>query len=276
VSDTGFGFVGESQTARKRLHFRFQDVKDGKHAQLAAGTPVSYCTRTNNSTMEPEAYAVEVLDGGRNAEALASKRASAAEARASAAGRARQGGDALRRWAERGGGSGVQKTGQRFDFHGEAKAAGAGEGLLGIVGIGGDGGEGCTTAKSWESYDLNPTGGIGFGRAYQRSRGVAEADVVDNAGSGPGGSDALNRDLAKVEIAGRAGRDTSARPRLLLRRRGADAAGPAAAGSRPTAALGTDVPKRARGGRSLADLAADGGGASMDAMRSRAAASRRW
>ena len=62
VSRTGFGFIGQSVTARARFYFHFKDVLGG--AQLVVGDRVTYDTRMSDNTMEKEAYNVRKVAGG--------------------------------------------------------------------------------------------------------------------------------------------------------------------------------------------------------------------
>ena len=51
-------------TAKERLFFHFRDVVGNKGHELRQGTRVTYKTRTNDSTMEKEAYEVELEGRG--------------------------------------------------------------------------------------------------------------------------------------------------------------------------------------------------------------------
>jgi hypothetical protein len=61
LSSAGFGFVGEHVTAKKRLHFKFEDVLEGKHAELKTGTAVEYEVRTSDETMDQEAFNIRIV-----------------------------------------------------------------------------------------------------------------------------------------------------------------------------------------------------------------------
>ena len=64
IAGQGQGFVGDSMTAKERLFFHFRDVVGNKGHELKQGTRVAYKSRTNDSTLEKEAYEIELEGGG--------------------------------------------------------------------------------------------------------------------------------------------------------------------------------------------------------------------
>lgn len=269
ISSSGFGFVGDGPTARKRLHFNFQDVLDGRHAELKTGTLVEYCVRTDDATMEQEAYDIRIVESARGAGGCrASGSTSSSASRGSRVGgsgggggggwRDRAGGggqsQGLKAWAARGGGTTAQQTSAPKDHTGKRRDEGGGGGadkgnLIGIIGLGTEDGVEWAIAKSFDDYDHNPTRGNGFDRAYQISRGVKPAEVNET-------SDQVNADdslhlftKAKQE----AGADLSTRTdRMSVSKQSASADTP------------KWQPRRGNGrGRSLAELAGDSGGSAL-------------
>lgn len=187
VSRTGFGFVGQSVTARQRYYFHFRDVVGGTNkdsAQLVVGDRVTYDTRMNDDTMEKEAYNVRKVGGGRGTRGVRGM----GNAERESAGRSSDGRTATgRRLAHSTTGSTsqrrtvkaaaaprlqTQKTNDHTDQFGRLrKEEELSGGLLDLVGLDGDDEEDVTIAASCDDYDINPDGGIGFSIDYQRSRG---------------------------------------------------------------------------------------------------------
>lgn len=169
VSRTGFGFVGLSQTARKRHHFNFTEVTSGDPMIFKVGDRVQYSLRMNDSTMEMEAYDVCATGPGRPHQMPPVQRSQkkiyeqtkkstsvfATTASGTASGTTKN-----------------QKTKDSTDQFGNARAVESGA-LLDII----DGGE-VNVAKCCDDFDINPNGGIGFSFTYQRSRGriISEAE----------------------------------------------------------------------------------------------------
>tara|TARA_B100000780_G_scaffold258770_1_gene209299 strand:+ start:69 stop:788 length:720 start_codon:yes stop_codon:yes gene_type:complete len=163
VSKTGFGFIGLSQTARKRYHFKFTEVTSGDPMIFKVGDRVQYSLRMNDSTMEMEAYDVCATGRGRPHQMppvqRSRKKIHEQTKKSTASGTAS-------------GTTKNQKTKDSTDQFGNARAVESGA-LLDII----DGGE-VNVAKCCDDFDINPNGGIGFSFTYQRSRGriISEAE----------------------------------------------------------------------------------------------------
>jgi hypothetical protein len=170
VSSAGFGFIGDSQSARKRYHFHFRDVNGGD--RLNQNDKVSYESRMNDS-MEYEAFNITKL-GSSVTSTLSSSSASSSISRSSSSAssawkpsRDRREDRPNSNWVEN---VKAQQTKDQTDQWGKKRAVGNTGNLLAILGVGG-GQEGVPRiATSPDDYDVNPDGGIGFSQEYQAAR----------------------------------------------------------------------------------------------------------
>jgi hypothetical protein len=161
VSRTGFGFVGESQAARKRHHFNFTEVTSDDPMEFNVGDRVQYSLRMNDSTMEMEAYDVSAMSpSGRTStpvQRATSRKKSTPMFPTTAATTTHQ------------------KTQDNTDQFGNVRAVESGA-LLDI--IDGDGSE-VKVAKGCDDFDINPNGGVGFSFTYQRLRGRVISEAAE-------------------------------------------------------------------------------------------------
>ena len=196
TSPSGFGFIGDSPQARKRLYFHFKDVVGNVGPGLKVGQRVTYKTRMNDDTMETEAFDVAPDgEGGRSGGRGAARQSGIRMGTGGRSGAGREG--RKNRFANLSGKvSGTsQATRESRDQYGQARAVNSGS-LLGIIGCDDGDVAAVVSAKSCDDYEHNPTGGLGFFRAYQEGRGfeyvpppvlVPEGEGAEGATAGAAG-----------------------------------------------------------------------------------------
>ena len=160
VSRTGFGFVGATQSSRQRYHFTFQNVVKGDANLLKVGDAVTYDTRMNDETMEKEAFNVSMQSSSstsyrRPIQQQTRNKAASTNSIAKSIAKSRQNQHVQH-----------QVTKDKTDQFGNQRVVQSGA-LLDII----DGENNAKVAASCDDFDINPTSGIGFSIAYQRSRG---------------------------------------------------------------------------------------------------------
>lgn len=155
VSRTGFGFVGANQTSRQRYHFTFQNVVIGDANLLKVGDAVTYDTRMNDETMEKEAFNVFMQSSSKASTSYRRPIQQQTRHKVKSTNSIRQNQHVQH-----------QVTKDKTDQFGNQRVVQSGA-LLDII----DGENNAKVAASCDDFDINPTSGIGFSVAYQRSRG---------------------------------------------------------------------------------------------------------